>query len=90
MEVFNMEFKCNIKAKHPALKQLFKGTAMGCGSQCFQTSDGAQFLGKLPDAAKTELASLVDAAAKQGNYEHHELLQKLFYYSHGLFQGEVK
>lgn len=47
--------------KSKRLQMIFKGQAVPCGSKCFQSQDGAQFLGKLTDSDITELSVFIDA-----------------------------
>lgn len=77
-----MEFICNLRPRHPALKLLFKGTAVGCGSQCFQIDPFKgpnEFLGKLPDAAKEEVWQYLYGKRPAKNYNRVVLISLWMY-----------
>lgn len=72
-----MEFKCNLRPKNGALKLIFKGIAVGCGSKCFQidpTKGPNEFLGTLPENAKRELLDYLEGKnGKKAVVDHSRL-----------------
>lgn len=61
------------RVEHQALKDIFNGKAVGCGSECFQDHTGMLFLGKLPSEAFLELLTLYSTANR-------DALQRLKHY----------